>query len=82
MQGKLVFNQSLSTRLSLKRFSTMAIPSALVEWKAFYSKKEGAGFAAAPILSYLLRVKSALPPPATVTDFDWFLAPSCHAITV
>jgi len=30
MQGKLVFNQSLSTFFSLNRFSTMAIPSAFV----------------------------------------------------
>lgn len=43
MQGKLVFNQSLSTFLSLNRFSKMAIPSAFVEWKAFYSKKAWSG---------------------------------------
>src|SRR5579863_10437832 len=33
MQGKLVFNQSRSTFLSLYRFSKVAVPSALVEWK-------------------------------------------------
>jgi hypothetical protein len=31
---------------------------------------------------YLLRVKSALPSPATVTGLDEFFAPSCQAVTV
>ena len=36
----------------------------------------------APLFSYLLRVKSALLLPATATGLDWFLAPSCHTVTV
>lgn len=31
---------------------------------------------------YLLRVKSALLSPDTVTGFDWFFTPSCQAVTV
>ena len=80
MQGKLVFNQSLSTFLSLKRFSKMAIPSGLVP-------PGGTGDTPLPplfnyLFNYLLSVKSALLSPATATGLDWFLAPSCHAVTV
>ena len=31
---------------------------------------------------YLLRVKSALLSPETVTGLDWLFAPSCQAVTV
>jgi hypothetical protein len=31
---------------------------------------------------YLLRVKSALLSPDAATVLDWFLAPSCQAVTV
>ena len=83
MQGKLVFNQSLSTFLSLYRFSKMAFPSVLVEREALFDKA-GSG-RERPLLmlfAHLLRVKSALVSPATVTGFDPFLAPSCQATTV
>jgi hypothetical protein len=74
MQGKLVFNQSRSTFLSLYRFSKMAFPRVFVE---------GADVAARSFfLYYLLVVKSVLVSPATVTGLDWFLAPSCHTTTV
>ena len=44
----------------------------------------GGQLASAPALPflYLLRVKSALVSPDTATGLDWFLAPSCQAITV
>ena len=32
--------------------------------------------------SYFVRVKSALPSPATVTGLDEFFAPSCQAVTL
>jgi len=84
MQGKLVFNQSRSTFLSLYRFSKMAIPCVFVGWKALYSQKAGSGRSRPllKLLPYLLRVKSALLSPATVSGLDPFLAPSCHATTV
>ena len=48
--------------------------------------EEGTGrradVAARSLFSYLLRVKSALLLPATATGLDWFLAPSCHTVTV
>src|SRR5450755_961854 len=81
MQGKLVFNQSLSTFLSLNRFSKMAIPSAFVERRASPPGWTGET-PVAPLHNYLLSVKSALLSPATATGLDWFLAPSCHAVTV
>src|SRR5229473_4286415 len=31
---------------------------------------------------YLVKVKSALPSPATATALDWVLAPSCQATTL
>src|ERR1039457_1386223 len=86
MQGKLVFNQSLSTFLSLNRFRKMAIPGAFVESRASPPGPHGRD-ARRPmvcllVFSYLLSVKSALLSPATATGLDWFLARSCHAVTL
>jgi hypothetical protein len=69
MQGKFVFNHSLSTFLSLNRFSKMAIPSAFVESRASPPGPDGEK-PVAPLLNYLLSVKSALLSPATVTGLD------------
>src|ERR1035438_8079892 len=84
MQGKLVFNQSLSTFLSLKRFSTMATPGRSLNGKHSTQRWQGVDANARSLfpVCYLLRVKSALLSPATATGLDWFLAPSCHAVTV
>ncbi len=69
MQGKLVFNQSLSTFLSLYRLSMMAarvhssLPvSLLTDWR---TRKERTALSRSLSL-YLLSVKSALLSPATV----------------
>ncbi len=83
MQGKLVFNQSRSTFLSLYRFSKMAFPLSSLNGKHSTRRRQGADLAARSLsFIYLLTVKSALVSPATVTGLDWFLAPSCHTTTV
>jgi hypothetical protein len=41
MQGKLVFNQSLSTFFSLNRFSTMAVPQSLREEPGIPARPDG-----------------------------------------
>ena len=81
MQGKLVFNQSLSTFLSLNRFSKTAIPQWVHGAPGVPARRTGET-PVTPLLNYLLSVKSALLSPATATGLDWFLAPSCHAVTV
>jgi len=80
MQGKLVFNQSRSTFLSLYRFSKMAVPNVFVEW--MHSTRTGTKRDCRTSIIYLLTVKSALVSPATVTGLVWFLAPSCHMTIV
>ena len=80
MKGKLVFNQSRSTFLSLYRFSKMAVPTAFVEW--MHSTRTGTKRDCRTSIDYLLTVKSALVSPATVTGLDWFFAPSCQTIMV
>src|SRR5271157_862189 len=83
MQGKLVFNQSLSTCLSLNRFSKIAVPSAFPLVESILLEQGGERTMAGRSLSpYLLSVKSALLSPATVTGWVLVLAPSCHAVTV
>ena len=92
MQGKFVFSQSPSTCLFLNRFNMILYPMSLSQPTSQLTatrssdekceERQRRSNGRSLFTPYLLRVKSALVSPATVTGFDWFLAPSCQAATV